>query len=584
MWMAVPRRRRLRADYLWTATEVISKRLEISLIALLVLALTLPFIGQAIHIDAHLYLDWAEQAYTEPWWQHLPDYDYFGVHYDEFHDTHPRLQSLYLNLVWRLAGEASEPALHLAMMPFTVLAAVSMYFLARRFGVNALLATMMMVVAPAFLVNSHLIMTDVPGISFWLTGLVFFIHGVDRGRWWALVLAGLFFTLTIFTYYQGLSALPLAFLYLFIHRRIRPATVLPLAVPALLFGAYVAAHLARYGQPPTFSYPFGLPLDPLSVLRRIRGVTVLIGGAVLFPVSAIAIFLRPRYATWAVGATMAVAAVWAAFLYLRGSFLVDAIFLLPLLLAAGVAVLWVFTGSLFRTLVSSLKGRSGQDRFFLSVWFFGTAFYCAILLPYPSPRYLIPLIPPMVIVAMKMIEKRWHGGGLATRVIALIILPTLAVSLMVAVAEHQRADNNRAEADWVAANLSGEQGQVWFNGGLGFQYYLEQKGMGYRMVTGDGEEIKAGDVIVESVHNNRWPFSDSLLDRVEFDREIDFPRSWPVTSEYYRYRTSWLGQIGMVLPYGVSGDYLDRLYIYRVRADYSPDSGEDAGREEGRND
>lgn len=131
----------------------------------------------------------------------------------------------------------------------------------------------------------------------------------------------------------------------------------------------------------------------------------------------------------------------------------------------------------------------------------------------------------MVIVAMKMIEKRWHGGGLATRVIGLIILPTLAVSLMVAVAEHQRANNNRTEADWVAANLSGEQGQVWFNGGLGFQYYLEQKSMGYRMVTGDGEEIKAGDVIVESVHNNRWPFSDSLLDRVEFEREIDFPRS-----------------------------------------------------------
>lgn len=562
-----------------------SKRLEISLIILLVLAFTLPFVGQAIHIDAHLYLDWARQAFTEPWWQHLPDYDYFGVHYDEFHDTHPRLQSLYLHLMLRLTGgEVSEPMLHLAMIPFTVLAAVSMYFLARRFNVNALLATLLLIVAPAFLVNSHLIMTDVPGISLWLTGLAFFIHGVDRGRWWALVLAGLFFTLTVFTYYQGLSALPLAFLYLIIYRKIRLRTVLPLAVPATLFMSYVAAHFARYGQPPTFSYPFGLPLDPLSVIRRIRGVTVLIGGVIIFPVAVLVIYVRSRIANYMVATVLTAAVVWAAVIYLRGSFQVDALFLLPLLLATGVAVLWVFFSDFFRTLFAALKGQGGQDRFFLSAWFLGTAFYCAILLPYPSPRYLIPLIPPMVIVAMKMIEKRWHGSGLATRVIGLIILPTLAVSLMVAVAEHQRANNNRAEADWVAANLSGEPGQVWFNGGLGLQYYLEQKSMGYRMVTGDGEEIKAGDVIVESVHNNRWPFSDSLLDRVEFEQEVDFPRSWPVTSEYYRYRTSWLGQIGMLLPYGVSGDYLDRLYIYRVRVDYSPDSEEDAGREEGRND
>lgn len=540
------------------------RRWEIPLLILLVLAITLPFIGQAVHIDAQLFIDWAKQGISHPLWQHLPNYDYFGVHYDEFHDTHPRLQSLYLSLWLRLTSEVSEPFLHLAMIPFPIMAVVAMYFLARRFRANAFIASLLFITAPAFLVNTHLIMTDVPGIAFWLLAILFFIQGVDRNRLLYLGLAAVFFTLCIFDYYQGLSALPLAFLYLLLSKKVNAKTVIPIAVPSILFLAFVSAHFARYGQPPTFSYPFGLPLDPHSVIVRIRGTATLLGGAMLFPLAALVIFARSRFISYGAFGALIVAAIWSTILYLTSSrFAADGLLLLPWLLAAGMALFLFIVRKLAIAVPIAIKGRNGKDDIFLCVWLLGVLFYCSILLPYPSPRYMIPLIPPFAIFTSREIVRLWgaHRRQLIVSTSA-IVVSTLLLAMGVAIGEHQRANNNRLEAEWIVEHYPAENGRVWFNGGLGFQYYVQQNG--YSMVLESGEGLQNGDYIVESVHNNRWYFDEQTVSRLDLVEQVDFPRRWPVMTEFYDYRTSWLGQIGMVIPYGFSGDYEDRLYIYKV--------------------
>ncbi len=535
------------------------------LLVLLALAVTLPFTGQAIHVDARLFIDWAKQGIEHPLWQHLPDYDYFGVHYDQFHDTHPRLQSLYLGLFLRLnGGEVSEPLLHLAMIPFPLVAVTSFFFLARRFRADPLLAGLLLVVAPAFLVNTHLIMTDVPGVAFWLAGITCFVYGVDRRGRLLLAAAALFFTICIFIYYQGLSVLPLAFLYLVVKRRVSAGPVTALALPAALFVAYVSAHIAYYGQPPTFSYPFGLPLDPFSVLVRFRGTLVLAGGALVFPVAALYIFLHGRAVTYVAAACGVVATLWMAVLYVTGVYPVEHMIILPLLLAAGIAVVWWFGAAFAGSLVPGLAGRSGGDRLFLSTWFLGTFFYCFVLLPYPSPRHMIPLLPPLAIVAARRMEELWGGDGRRLlKATLLVVASTLALALAVAVGEHLRADNNR-EVARVASERVDQLGggTVWFNGGLGFQYYVQP--LGWRMLILDSDEPAPGDLIVESVGNNRWYFDWRLKERIELVDTIDFPRRWPLVTEFIECRISWLGQIGNMVPYGFSGDYEDRVYIYRV--------------------
>ncbi|MHB1390912.1 MAG: glycosyltransferase family 39 protein [Thermoleophilia bacterium] len=542
-----------------------NRLLQVLLLCMLVLAYTLPFIGQAIHIDAHLTLDWARQELIHPWWQHIPDYDYTGVHYNEFHDTHPRLYSLYLSLFLRIMGGVSVPVMHLGMIPFPIIATVSMYWLCRRFGFNAFIATLLLLIAPAFLVNSHLLMTDVAGISLWMAGLALFIAGVDRNRLVYLLLSAVPFSMTIFIYYQGLTVLALAFLYLLIHRKLNRKTVTALSIPVILFLAFVSAHVAYYGALPTVTYPdvVGLPLDPASILQRLIGVTTLVGGVAILPVLGVWLFPKSRPAFYIAAGVYFISMFWLAWTYLQGNTSLESMVLLPLFLSSGLAIIWYVVILFIRNLRPGLADREGGDSLWLSAWFLGTFFYCSVLMPYSSPRYMIPLLPPLAMFASRMIQKHWGSDRVRlVKPVTLIAVATLVLSLSIAVAENQRANTNPVAAEWVANNLGGSANSIWYNGGLGFEYYLQP--FGYRMLIINSDEPAVGDIIVESVHGNRWPFRKEFAERLELEQTVDFNRTWPVTTESVKYHTSWLGQLGLMLPYGFSGDCIDRLYVYRV--------------------
>jgi hypothetical protein len=540
------------------------KRLELPLLLVLLLAVTLPFIGQAVHHDAHQWIDFAKMEQEHPLWHHLPDYDYFGTHYpgNSYHDTHPRLQSLYLSMWLAITGSLSEPLLHLEMLIFPLIAVVAMYFLARRFKVNAFIATLFFIVAPAFLVANHLIMIDVPGVALWLVAMAFYIKGVDDDRLPYLLAGALFLSLGVLTYYQDLSLLPLLFLYLLLFRKVRPKTIITLSIPVIVFLAYSAAHYAYYGAPPNFTYNTVVqPMDLHSIIIRIRGTVALIGGVIFFPLAAIAVFSRHRWINMAAVAVMAITVAWSLLNYLGGSFSADNLLILPWLMAAGAMMLLFVLRKFFNAAPLTIVNAGGGDDVFLSVWFMGVLFYNCILLPYPSTRYIIPLIPPLAIYAAREIEKLWGWNKRHVQAAtALVAGLTLALSLGLAVAENERANIHPVEADWAVAHYPPD-GHVWFLGGLGFQYYMEQKG--YRMAMIDGDGIQKGDYIVES-RNNRWYFDRDFRFRLEFVDQKDFPRSWPVVTEYLENETSWLGRIGLVMPYGIEGGELDRLYIYRV--------------------
>lgn len=550
-------------------TYVAKRRwLEMAILLLLVLVYTLPFIRQAIHVDAQLDIEWARQQLQHPFWHHIPDYDYFGFHYDQFHDTHPRLQSFYLSLFLRMnGGEVSETLLHLAMIPFPLIAALSMYRLARRFKVNAFVATLLLLISPAFLVNTHLIMKDIPGIALWLAGLACFISGVDRDRFTAMIAGGIFFTMSSFIFYQGLSALPLAFLYLIVQKKVGKRPIIALSIPVIAFAAFISAHLAYYSALPTHKYPppIGLPLSPRLVFLRIRGVITMIGGAAILPVLGAWIFPRSRKSVYTVAAVFIITTIWISVRYVQGHVPWEHLLLMPLLLASGSAIVLSFLGRFQKCFWPGIRGRGGQDDLFLSTWFLGIWFYCSLLLPYASPRFMVPLVPPLVIITTGLITERWQANRrVHIRVVALIAIATFILSLSVAVAEHHRANYGREQAEWVAANIDSSANTVWFSGYLGFQFYLEPHG--YRMLIIDRDEPVKGDIIVESVYNGRWPFSEELVDRIELVEVVDFKRKWPVNT-FYDSKIAWIGVLDVMLPYGFSGDFVERLYVYKVVAD-----------------
>jgi hypothetical protein len=183
---------------------------------------------------------------------------------------------------------------------------------------------------------------------------------------------------------------------------------------------------------------------------------------------------------------------------------------------------------------------------------------------------MLPLAAPLFIITARLISRYW--GDSRHRLwwsSGLVLIPTLVLSLSVAVAEYSRAAVNREIGDWAATEFAGVEGTVWFSSGLGFQYYTE--GQGYRMLISDNDEPAPGDLIFESVGSNRWVLPERLANRIELVDEVEYSRWWPLTSEYIVYRTSWTGQLGMTVPYGFQADYLDKVFVYEVVAD-APES------------
>ncbi|MHB1412479.1 MAG: glycosyltransferase family 39 protein, partial [Thermoleophilia bacterium] len=185
------------------------------------LAIMLPFARQAFSLDGALELDYTQYEVQHPLAQSLPNYDYFGVRFNNYFNTHPRFMSLYLSLVTRLSGGISELPVHLALTIFPLIGAVGMYFLGRRFRVSGLVAALLFLVSPMLMVDAHMETVDVPGVSLWISAIAVFIFAVDRRSNLLLALSTLLMVLTSQTFFQGLAVLPLALAYLVINRQFR---------------------------------------------------------------------------------------------------------------------------------------------------------------------------------------------------------------------------------------------------------------------------------------------------------------------------------------------------------------------------
>ena len=162
-------------------------RFSPSLILILLVGAThLPFLSQAFHIDDRIYLEVAENALEKPFfpYDYLPVFEGVGAS-DAASHSHLPLTSYYLALVMAVTGSQSEWVYHLSFLIFPILAGLGFYDLARRYTRFPLAAACLLLLAPAFLVLSHTLMSDVPFWTFWILTLSRFLRIRDgsANRW-----------------------------------------------------------------------------------------------------------------------------------------------------------------------------------------------------------------------------------------------------------------------------------------------------------------------------------------------------------------------------------------------------------------
>ena len=494
-------------------------------IVALVILLRLPFLHQAIQGDDVDYLYGAEHAQIDPLHPLNTHYMFSGDLVDMRGHSHGPMNSWILAILLAAMGDVREARFHLAYTLFSIVAALAMWSLARRFCERPFAATLLFIAVPAFVVNGNSFEADLPFLAFWMASVALFVKAVDGDSMLALTGSAIAGALAGLTAYQAVLLTPVLAVYLFQRRRAwYPAWIVILAAPLAIAvwqlwewrtrGALPAAVLMGYMR----IYSFNKTSNTL----RSAVALVVHSGWIVSPLLVIAAFW-PKATKWRW--FLAAGAMLAAAIY-------DVNPLFWLSVGCGVLVLtWLI--------------EEAARRDFLALW--AVIFFAGALLIFfaGSARYLLPIAAPVAILAARAAPStRWLAAGFALQMI---------LSLGLATANYQHWDGYRQFAKTLAPEVA--QHRVWVDAEWGLRYYLESEGA---LPLARDQAIQPGDTVVSS----------ALARAVTINAPVaqvsaaDITPSVPLRLISLSRRSAYSSAAGGLLPFEISSGPADR-----VRAD-----------------
>ncbi|MCC6590843.1 MAG: hypothetical protein IT168_29400 [Bryobacterales bacterium] len=411
------------------------------LLILAVLLVRLPFLNHPIQGDDAYYLAVAQHAQIEPLhpthFRHLSA----GIDVDMRGYPHPPLNGVYLGALLASFREVREATFHLAYLPFSIVAVLAAYSMARRMSSRPMWATLLFIATPAFLINGTSFESDLPHLASFLTALALFES--DR-----LVLSALCMILASLTAYQAVVLTPILAWRLFAKRTPLGAKWLVILTPVLTIAGYQCfERLSTGAMPAAVLTGYFQNYNLQSITNKIRNFAALtthlgwMAPPLLAPISWIAI-------------PAAALAAW---------FDSSPLFWIPF--GLGVATLY----------------NSRRNSWILI--FFGSAL---VIFFAGSARYLLPIALPVAVLAVERFAKR-------TWLLALGFGTHLALGLALAAANYQHWDGYRRVIASIADQI--ETKRTWVNAEWGLRFYAESHGA---MPMHRGEALRAGDLLIDS--------------------------------------------------------------------------------------
>ena len=485
----------------WMATH---PRIVIGFILVVCLG---PFVNKAIHVDDVLFV-WAGE-----WIQHHPT-DFFGSEVNIWDSTipmwkancNPPLMSYFLAGVASLFGW-NEIVLHLACLAVAFAAALGLYSLARMWCERPLLATLIGILTPVFLVSSTTLMCDVLMLALWVWALVVWERalGSEQSRW-QFVGAGVLAGLAVLTKYSALTLLPLLpILSLLRTRKFGVWWLVGLAVPMLMVAGYEWLTIRMYGQGLLFTaayfaqthrigFPGGWPAKGIIGLA--------FAGGSLLPLLFLAPWLWRRRTLLAMGVVIfgALLAVFRLCGNLGLLFPWENIKLLDYW-DFQLQVMILTAGGLLLVLLVAAEAWQQRDiiTMVLVFWILSGLFFAIVLNWTISARSFLPLVPAVVILLVRRLGRRqpivrngWMLGAL---------IPAAVITVSVAMADCRLANSRRTAVEQIVARYKPADHQLWFEGGYGTtQYYMEK--LGGQRIDVEQSMLQPGDVVVLSWFND----------------------------------------------------------------------------------
>ncbi len=511
-------------------------RRDLLLLCLAVVLLRLPFLNQAVQGDEVYYLHLARNALADPLHPMQTGFRLQGDLVWAAGHTRPPFNAYTLAALLAAFGEVRETYFHAAYLLFSLAAVSAMYFLARRFCKQPLLAAFLFLAVPCFVVNGNKLEADLPLLAFWLLGFALFVHGRYTSAAVTLAGAGL-------CAYQSVFGLPILAHYAWYHaRREKHAWMALLAAPAAIGAWQLFERLSTGAAPATVLAGYFQSYNLLALQTKL--------GSTLALISHLGFIVSP----------LIVALVWRPAARKRRLFIVGAYgsALLPAVLLGGYSqgqrmLLWLALATgLFALagVVHLLLTRRSTDDGFLAAWvlvFFGCS---AVVFYAGSARYLLPLAPALVLLIVRHVRN--------TKLVAGLTVLHLALSLGLARAEYEYDNQYRTFAQRLAPLVDAKR--IWTNAEWGLRYYLGELG-GESMLR--DQVVHSGSVVVTSDLAASVAFEAQGIRTELMSAEIS-TQSIPLRTIGLGARSGYSSSNFGALPFDFGAGVIDRVTAYGI--------------------
>jgi len=517
--------------------------LNLLLIAVLMLGALLPFINRALHLDDPFYVWVAKHIAEEPL-----DFYGFTLNWNGIDETvyeinkNPPGISYYLAVVGSLFGW-TERNYHLALMLISITTACGVYMVAERVTKHALLAALIVIASPVFILSATNVMAEMGMLMFYVWAIYFWMRGLTDNRFSLLLVAGVLAALSVLTKYYGLSAIPLFLAYGLAEKRRVGWWMLALLMPVALLALYEWYTARLYGQGHLtgsilYAGQAGLRQLPTH-LRMVIGLAFT--GGCLLPVALCSLFLWPRRVlAWMGIAGLAMTSFLGPEQLARFFAIEPRLGNRELFYTIQFVVLILAGINVFLLAMRDLYVRRDATSVLLLLLLVGT-FVFAVRFNWAinGRSLLVAAVPAGLYVARAWELRGAHPGWFEWRRYGPLI-PAGCLAMIIAYADYTQANLYRTAAHHLRTNFSGPKHTLWYQGHWGFQYYMDE--IGAKHTSFDGIDVSDGDYFVSPYYNTAMHNLHTSVVRSHWDLKMpQFPwlTAWnPQTGAGY-YADSW---------------------------------------------
>ena len=484
-----------------------STKCSLFFLVTLTIILLAPFATKAFHIDDPLFIWAAKHIQSHP----ENPYGFYVNWYDAKMrmwevTKNPPLTCYYIAFIAFIFGW-SEAALHIAFLIPVIAAVLGTYFLARRLCSRPLLAGIMALGMPVFLISGTTIMSDMMMLAFWIWAVVLWMRGLEKNDHKTLFLSSVLIAMSALTKYFGMSLLLLLPFYTVMKQRKAGSWLIYLAIPIMVLLEYQWQTYMLYGK--------GLLLDAGAFATEVRSHRET--GSVMHGIIGIAF----------AGGCLSVILFYLSFLWSKRILIIQLLILL--MLVAGMACLqnigsfqlrsldgrkWSFifqfslaffagANILVLAAIALWKNKMDADDVFLFCWIFGTFFFAAFVNWSINGRSILPMVPAAAVLLVRRIDgmnKSWKNS----QILFWPVIPAICVSLLAVQGDFALANSARDAAVKISSEYGHGASKLWFQGHWGFQYYMELKGG--EVTERNNLNLTPGDIVVIP-QNNNYTFS-----------------------------------------------------------------------------